>query len=63
MEILKVYWNYESEKWNLVESDINPNRTKQYVIPKKTIDPSESRLVRIAYKINLFFKNNLNIRL
>ena len=53
----KIHWNTIDQKYNLIEcDDIKIENYVCYVVPRKTIDYNESRLVRLAYRIHLFFK-------
>jgi hypothetical protein len=55
--ILKVYWNYAEDKWNLIEmgAKIESGHYKSYVVPEHLLLKS-SRLVRIAWKIHLIIE-------
>ena len=61
METVKLHWNFIDKKWNLVEiGTVIPteNYGRSYVIPAEAhfIDPRKSRLVRLAYKLHLFYR-------
>lgn len=60
-EPIKVHYNFKEQKWNLivVDEDLLRNATnKGYYLPKQAyfIDPTKSKLVRVAWKIHCFFQ-------
>lgn len=55
--VLKVYWNYAEDKWNLIEmgAKVERGHFKSYVVTDYILF-KKSRLVRIAWKLHKFIE-------
>lgn len=62
---VEVHWNFKSKKWNLVEigTEIKNGDNRSYYVCSEMhfIDTKKSRLVRLAWKIHLFFQSKKKI--
>lgn len=67
---MKIFWNYESQKWNLIECDNIPLENRQYVMGEffspKTIKYHFNEIfkilkfrIKIKLKRVLIFKNQI----
>lgn len=58
--VLKLHWNFEKKIWNLIEigTEVKEGMNRGYYIPAEVhfIDPRKSKLVRLAWKLHLFFR-------
>lgn len=63
--VLKIHWNFEENKYNLITigTEVKEGMQIAYYIPEEAhfINPKESRLVRVAYKLHLFINKFKNI--
>lgn len=62
---LKIHWNFEENKYNLIKigTEVKEGMQRCYYIPKEAhfINPKESKLVRVAYKLHLIINKLKNI--